>query len=315
MERAGKEDPKELVRESQENPRASGRVAEEPASDQEKDPYGHTRESVDKMLVRAIKRRFSDVLESAFFFSTAEVKAIKINKDDLQLIVIVPFVLPQPSEDGGLWWDTAAAQKQLKRDFANHLGSSKFKKTIGNFFYTELSHFLLERGNIRKYPKEIQKSLRKLPQQALAGRTKHPIGKSIATIIRTDGVRIYQTLQNMQTAIKRWRVNDPKIENPGIKKKLSRSYPLKTYPWMAIFHDLVPKLPCKPYLDCNIQATDVLDENGHLLPAKLSEPDRWSTINIATKIIQSKLLVEQRSKFPLRGIRQVLAKARPQFAN
>jgi hypothetical protein len=315
MENVDQEDSKKLNAESQANSKSSGTSAKNQEMDSEEDHYGHTRQSVDKMLARAIKRRFTDVLDSVFFFSNAEIKTITINKDHLQLIVYIPFVLPAPSPEGGLWWDTVAAQIELRRDFAKHLRSSTFNKTFARLFHTELSHFLLERGNIGRYREEIQKLLRKLPQQELAGRPSRPIGKAVANEIKTEGVKIYQALQNMQMAITGWKDNNPKLDNPAIKKKLSRRYPLKTYPWRPFFYELIPKLPCKPYLPSKIEATKVLDEDGHPLPAKLSEPDRWSTKDIATKIMQAKLLQERGIKFPLRGIRQVLAKARPQVNN
>ena len=112
-----------------------------------------------------------------------------------------------------------------------------------------------------------------------------------------------------------WQESDPKIDDPAIKKKISRSYPVKSYPWMPLFHELIPKLPCKPYFDSKSKTTEVLDDNDQPLPVKLSEPDRWSTIAIAVKILQTKLLQERCIKFPLRGIRKVLAKALPQVNN
>jgi len=196
-----------------------------------------------------------------------------------------------------------------------HLRSSAFTKTFSNLFYTELAHFLLTLANINKYDENIQKQLRKIPQQELAGRPGHSIGKLVANEINTEGLKIYQVLQNMQKSIKHWKDLDLKIDDTAIRKKLSRSYPAKAHPWMPFFHELIPKLPPKPYFDSKGNTTEVLDDNDKLLPAKLREPDRWSTIAIAVKILQGKLLRERNTKFPLRGIRKVLAKALPQVKN
>ena len=315
MKNMGQEDSKKQAPESQTGPESSSGIAQKQRIASEEDHYGHTQKSVDRLVARALGRRITDVLDSAFFFSQVEIKTINIKKDNLQLIVNVPFVLPAPSLDGGLWWDGAAAQNALRRDFAQHLRSSKFKKTFANLFYTELSHFLLERGNIGKYRKEIQTLLRKLPQQELAGRPTHPIGKSVANEIKIVGKTIYLTLQKIQKTVRRWKADDPKIDDTAIQKKLSRSYPLKTYPWMRFLYELIPKLPRKAYFGAKLEATEILDDDGNPLPARLSEPDRWSTKDIATKIIQAKLSQEKHIKFPLRGIRRVLAEARRQVTN
>jgi hypothetical protein len=314
MRNVGQKDNKKLVAESQVSSETSSGNRQKQKIDSEKDDYGHTQESVDIMIARAIRRRFTDVLDFVFFHSSAEIKKINIERDYLRLIVDVPFALPEPS-GGGKWWDTAAAQNALRRDFAKHLTSGRFKKTFGNLFYTELAHFLLKRENIGRYRKDIQTRLRKLPQQKLAGRPSHPIGKSVANEITNDGVKIHQALEKMQKTIGRWKDNDPKIDDPAIEKKLSRSYPVKSYPWMSLFHELIPKLPCKPYFDSKGKTTEILDENDQPLPAKLCEPDRWSTIVIAVKVLQTNLLHTRGIKFPLRGIRQVLAKALPQVNN
>jgi hypothetical protein len=312
MENVGQEDSKKWGAGPQANSKTLSGSAQGDKIDPEEGHHGYSQEKLDRMVTRVIKDRFTDVLN---FCLPAEIETISVGKKDFRLIVCVPFDLPDPSPDGGKWWATRAAQNKLRRDFAKHLKSGRFNKTLANLFYTELAHFLLKRDNIGRYSKGIQRLLRKIPQQTLAGRPSNPIRKHLANEITNEGVKIYQALQNIQEAIRRWKNNDPKIEDPGIKKKLSRRYLVKTYPWMPLFYELIPKLPCKPYFDTGIETTQIVDKSGHPLPARLCEPDRWSTIDIAVKIIQAKLLQERGIKFPLRGIRQVLAKARPQVNN
>jgi hypothetical protein len=311
MENVGHEDRKKLRVGTQANSKISSDSARGDKIGSDEVHHEYTQEILDRMMARAIGHRFTDLLN---FCPPAEIETINVGKD-LQVIVCVPFDLPDPSPDGGMWWATSGAQNDLRRDFAKHLGSGRFKKTLANLFYTELTHFLLKRDNIGRYGKGIQKLLRKIPQQKLAGRPSHPIGKTVANEITNEGVKIYRSLQNIQEAIRRWKDNDPKIEDPAIKKKLSRGYPVKTYPWMPFFYELIPKLPRKPYFESKSNATEVLDDNDRQLPVKLCEPERWSTIAVAVKILQKKLLHERRTNYALRGIRQVLAKALPQVNN
>ena len=126
MEQVGQEANKKLVSEPQTYSETSSGSAQKKNRASKGDPYGHTQESVDRFVARALGRRITDVLDSIFFFSQAEIKTLDIKKDNLQLIVNMPFVLPASSQEGGLWWDTAAAQNKLRRDFAKHLRGSKF---------------------------------------------------------------------------------------------------------------------------------------------------------------------------------------------
>jgi hypothetical protein len=306
MENVGQENNKKLGAGPPANPKTSSGSAHGHKIDPKESQDGYTQEKYHKMIARAIKRRFTDVLN---FCPPAEIETINVGKNELRFVVCVPFELPDPSPDGGKWWDTREAQNGLRRDFAKHLMSGRFKKILANVISTELTHFLFERDNIGRYPEGIQELLRKIPQEVLAGRPSHPIRGDVTREITNEGAKIYQAIENIKGTIRRWKKNNPKIEDPAIKKKLSRNYPVRTYSWMPLFYELIPNLPRNPYFNSRGKTTEVLDDNDKPLPAKLCEPDRWSTRAVAVKILQRKLLHERGTKFPLRGIRQVLAKA------
>src|ERR1700719_461614 len=63
MEKQGHKDSTNSVAESQANSKTSGGNTQKQETHPEENDYGHTRVSMDKILTRAIKRRFTDVLD------------------------------------------------------------------------------------------------------------------------------------------------------------------------------------------------------------------------------------------------------------
>jgi hypothetical protein len=303
---------KKLVAETQANSTTSSGSEHGPKSGLKEVDNGYTDERLDRMVVRTIRHRFTEILS---FCLPAEIETIHVGKKDLRLIVCVPFDLPDPSPDGSKWLATRAAQNQLRREYARHLKSEGFKQIVASVFHAELAHFLFERDNIGRYPERIQELLRRIPQEVLAGRPSHSIPEDVANEISDEGAKIYRDLENIKTDIRRWKKNDSKIEDPVIQKKLSRKYPETAYSWMPFFYELIPSLPLKPYFGSKGMTGELLDDKDKPLPAKLCEPDRWSTTAAVVKILQKKLFLNRGTKYPLRGIRKILAKALRQVTN
>jgi hypothetical protein len=270
---------------------------------------GYRRTSVDNLLAEGLERYFSEVLDCVYFFSPAEIKRIDDRGEYLDLVFRMPFFLPEPSPDSGKWLQTRSAQTKLRRGFMNYLRKREVVKDLSDFFYTKLARFLLELGGISRYSDGVQKHLRRIAQKKLAGRPSHAIDKDIAKQIGKEGVEIHKTIQDMQRSIERWKKANPKIDDPAIKKNLFRSYPVKVYPWMRFFTSLIPKLPRKPYFSSKIGPSEVIGKDEKLPPAKLSEPDHWSRIDICAKVMQGKLLQDCGTRFSLRDIGAILRTA------
>ncbi len=270
--------------------------------------FRHTRKSLDRLIARSLERKFTEVLDSVFAFSATGIKSIDIGEDHLEVVIHVPFWLPEPSRHFGGWLRTPRAQNKLRKGFAKYLRKPDVKRTLSNFFYTELSKYLLELCKIGRFSERVRRHLRTIAQRNLAGRPSHSIRGQRAHHIKKEGITIYRTLQKIQRSIERWKKANPQIDDPGILKKLRRSYSVKRHPWITFFFALVPKLPRRHYLDSEPDST-TLDADGKLLPAKLAEPSEWSIIDITAKILQARLLKDTKTLFPLRDIKRVLAPA------
>lgn len=284
-----------------------GVLSDSASSDE--DDYGHTRTTMDKLLARALERQFTEVLRWVYRYSDAEIRRIDDRGECLDIVFRMPFYLPEPEYDYGTWLATRRAQSKLRRGFINHLRKREVVKDLSDYFFTKLAQYLLELNNISRYSKAIQKHLRRIAQKMLAGRRRHPIDKNIAKRIEREGVDIYRTIQQMQRCIERWKRTNPKIEDQAITKKIDRFYPIRNYPWMPFFTSLIRRLPCKPYFGSKNDLSNGVDEVGKPLPARLSEPNRWSTIDIAVKILQKKLLQESGLQFSLQDIKGLLIRA------
>ena len=266
--------------------------------------FEHAKARADKLLAQGIERRFTEVLDYVYVFSRAEIRRIDDRGEYLDLIFRMPFFFPEPSPDSGKWLRTASAQVELRRGFMRHLRKPEVVKELSDFLYTKLSQFLLELDGISKYGDGIQKHLRRIAQKKLAGRPSHPIEKNVAKRIRKEGVEIHKAIQDMQRMIERWKKTNPKIEDRAVRTNIGRRYP-----WMPFFNSIIPTLPCKPYFASKIEASYIVDEDGNPLPAKISEPDRWSTVDIAVKILQKKLFLETALQFSLRDVKRILTAA------
>jgi len=271
------------------------------------EPEGDARGTSEKKLALAIERRYTDVLESVFFNSNPEIKKVKVDKDSLELSVYFPFLLPQPSPGGGKWMDTTAAQRKLRRDFAQYLHGKEFGIELANFFRAHFATFLLKLGNISKYRTSIQKHLRRLPQKSNAGRRRQAIDKAIARQIRCYGPQALEWLKDLQKTVESWIRVDPQLEDEGLSKKIFRRYPAKNYPWVTFFMKIAYQIPRKPYSVSTCDNTSTY--GGELPPATLSEPTRWSTLDISAKVLQAKLAHDHGVQFPLRSIRDILRKS------
>jgi hypothetical protein len=75
------------------------------------------------------------------------------------------------------------------------------------------------------------------------------------------------------------------------------------------FFTSLPTLPRKPYFESKIDENDVIGPDEKVPPVKLSEPDRWSTTDIAVKILQKRLLQGTALQFSIRDIKRILIAA------
>jgi len=271
------------------------------------------RQKLDKSITLAAEGRFTDVLNTVFFFSLPEIIAVHVQKDHLCLTVHVPFFLPPPSAANSAWLSTRPSQTKLKRGFARHLRGPEFSESLSHLIYVELSKFLLELGNIGRYSESTQKYLRRIAQRRLAGRHAHPVPKRLLPEVKKKGLEIHRVVREMQRTVMTWKTTVPGIDGQEIEKRIRREYPVKSHTWMPYFFTLIPKLPRKPYA-VRIDET-AADVTGKLPPAKLSEPNRWSTIDITVKILQAKLLADKSALFALRSIERALTQTRHQGRN
>lgn len=262
------------------------------------------RERLDKALGEHLERYFTEVLDRVYLYSSAAIERIDDRGECLDIVFRMPFFLAAPSPDAGKWLLTARARTKLRKGFMDYLRRGETVKEMSDLLYAQLSHFLLELGGINKYNDKIQAQLRKIAQKMLAGRPSHPIPNKVEKRIQKEGVNIYRAIQDMQNSIKRWKKTDRTIRG-----NIRRLYPTKKYPWLPIFVSLIPKLPYKPYYPGRTDPSGAFDEKGKPLPAKLSEPDRWSTIDIAVKILQQKLRQEIAIPFSLDDIKRTLSAA------
>ena len=84
---------------------------------------------------------------------------------------------------------------------------------------------------------------------------------------------------------------------------------------MPFFKNQIAKLPGKPVSNSKADVNEAYDKDGKLPPPKLSEPHRWSPIDITVKILQRMCLQRFARSFSLRDIKLILSATLRQSGN
>lgn len=124
---------------------------------------------------------------------------------------------------------------------------------------------------------------------------------------------MYQTLLQIKRLVESWKKRHKRISNSTILRKLKGEYPLEKCRWIKDFFDLSEALPRKRYVSSTLNGLEIsqTDPDGSLPPCKLSEPQDWSILDTAVRIMQTKLNRETAAKYPRLEIQSLIRSESP----
>jgi hypothetical protein len=185
--------------------------------------------------------------------------------------------------------------------------STTNQKELSDFFYVRLQAFLMEHYGFHKSGQNTLTYLKNFAKRALAGRPTPSMTRTQKRQISNEGKLIYEAIMEIQLKLESAKKRSKSFNHAKALRKIRREYPVGTVPWIEHFVDLSDALPRRRYLP--MHGDEIMDADGKLPPCNLSNPEHWSTVGIAVRVMQCKLFQETRNKFPLQMLKALIGPA------
>ena len=270
------------------------------SSKQEADrpPMADDCEKMDKQIARTLNGQIKLICDCTLSDkpTPAEIKRLTFHSGRLELLIHWPFFMPRPTGDSGDCFPTARDVAQFRARLRQYILEHTGKK-LSNLLFDEFITVLMRHMKLHRFDDRILKHLRP-GERRQAGRPRRPaMNGKLKALIRQDGAAIYRTLCEWQGKIQGWQRRTPAITEKEICDRLRKAYDRDNYPWMRDFTRLTSVgFPRNSYADNNPAAP------------RLSEPKRWSTLQLTAVLVQERLYRETGIRHALNALTEVIRK-------
>jgi hypothetical protein len=250
---------------------------------------GVKRETVESSIARAFELAFREIADSSVGFWPVEIQEIKTEEDGLLISALVPFLLPNQRQE-------RRSFERFRDEFAQYFRSTENVKKLNSFILQRLFEFFTKQYRLSE---DILERLAKVPQKTLAGRPRTTIPVDQRSRISDQGKQVLAGLHEISKQIISWKKRHPKEST--IARKILESFGPR-FPWVDILLGLDGAIPRRRYLPKTIdeaQLSEQADPEGARPPCKLSEPEDWSMLRTAAKIVQAVFQKQAGEAYPL----------------
>lgn len=265
---------------------------------------GICNESIENQIARWLQADLKMLADDFWQELPAEVKNVNLQKNALLVRIKLPFRNPLPSKEGGEWLSRQKEIDRIRIAFANFLRENpSITKRLANLFYSEFHTFFMAQTKRFHFSDAIREKIERSTARRLAGRPQIPIPESAKEDVKKAVKAIHKVVLEIQAKVKSWKKRTHNIRNKSILKRLKTEYDREQYPWtrfVFVLQDLTT-LPGK-------RADEFSRRLGilHVTRPSVSEPERWSTPDIAAVWAQTWFYREYGQRYDLRAIKKLL---------
>jgi len=255
-------------------------------------------------IAESIMTRIREVTSLSLGYDDARITSTQIDKNRILLSISLPF-LSAPDSRIQEW---PYSRRDLKK-FVEFLRDKQNQKLLSNFFHKQLVEFLIKQHSLQKFSEPLRTLLKRSAQRSLAGRPAQTFTPRESRYIASQGKTIQHVIQELQTRVREMKRRKRDLTHPALIASLEREYSQFRYPWIKHFFEIAEHLPRRRYSSGRVAESDFTvgaSSSGKLSTCRVSEPDEWSTSDIAAKILKKMLFSESGNSYPLLKIKELI---------